>query len=169
MTDPAQSVRRIEHGSTYEDFELGRVFDHHWGRTIRESDNTLFCALTMQYSPLYTNVEYARALNYADIPVHPLFLWNLVAGLSVEDLTEGGGPFLGLQNVEYFGSVYPGDTIYASSEVVARRLSDSRPGWGIVTWRTTGRNQRGELVIRYERTNLSRCRAAEGAPGSEPN
>lgn len=151
------AVRRTEHGHVYEDFELGRTFEHHWGRTIRESDNTLFCALTMQYSPLYTNAEYARMLGYQDIPVHSLLLWNLVAGLSVEDLTEGGGPFLGVQDVEYPRPVYPGDTIYASSEVVARRLSDSRPGWGIVTWRTTGRNQRGEVVIRYQRTNLSRC------------
>lgn len=161
------TVKQIEHGHVYEDFELGKVFEHHWGRTIRESDNTLFCALTMQYGPLYTNVEYARMIGYKDIPVHPLLLWNLVAGLSVEDLTEGGGPFLGLQDVEYPHPVYTGDTIYATSEVVARRLSDSRPGWGIVTWRTTGRNQRGEIVIRYQRTNLSRCAAAPSQAGAE--
>ena len=153
------TVKQIEHGHVYEDFELGKVFEHHWGRTIRESDNTLFCALTMQYGPLYTNVEYARMIGYKDIPVHPLLLWNLVAGLSVEDLSEAGGPFLGIDDVEFHRPVYPGDTIRSRSVVVSRRPSASRAGWGIVEWRTTAVNQRDESVLEYRRRNLSRMRA----------
>jgi len=155
------SEKRIDHGNLYEDFTEGRVFEHHWGRTILASDNSLFCSLTMQYSPLYSNVEYAKQQGYRDTPVHPLLVWMVVAGLSVEDLSERGGPFLGIDAVKYPATVYAGDTIYASSEVVRRRLSESRPGWGIVTWRTTGWNQDGEKVIEYERTNLARCRAEE--------
>ncbi len=151
------SENRIEHGNLYEDFTLGRVFVHHWGRTILASDNALFCSLTMQYIPLYWNVEYARELGYRETPIHPMLVWNVVAGLSVEDLTERGGPFLGVDDIRHLAPVYPGDTIYSQSEVVQRRLSESRPGWGIVTWATTGTNQLGEKVIEYRRTNLARC------------
>ena len=38
--------------------------------------------------------------------------------------------------------------------MLSARVSDSRPGFGIVAWRTEAENQRGELVLRYERTNL---------------
>jgi acyl dehydratase len=55
--------------------------------------------------------------------------------------------------------VYPGDTLCAKSEVLAARLSDKRPGYGIVTWKTVGTNQHGETVLTYERSNLVRTRA----------
>ena len=37
---------------------------------------------------------------------------------------------------------------------MSKRESEKRPTFGIVTWRTEGRNQKGELVLSYERTNL---------------
>jgi acyl dehydratase len=75
-------------------------------------------------------------------------------GLSVEDLSEAGGPFLGVDGVEFHRPVYPGDTLTAGSEVVSMRESAKRPEFGIVTWRTEGRNQKGEIVVSYQRTNL---------------
>jgi acyl dehydratase len=50
--------------------------------------------------------------------------------------------------------VYPGDTLTARSEVVSRRTSESRPGWGIVTWHTEGFNQDETLVVDFRRSNL---------------
>jgi len=154
------SVKRIEHGHRYEDFEVGRVFQHHWGRTLTQADNTLFVSLTMHYNPLYVNAEYARTLGYESCPIHPLLVFNTALGLSVEDLSEGGGPFLGLGDVRFFRPVYSGDTLAAESEVLSRRLTASRPGWAIVSWRTRGYNQRQELVLEYQRTNLVRTRSA---------
>ena len=29
-------------GHQYEDFTLGQQFEHHWGRTLNEGDNSLF-------------------------------------------------------------------------------------------------------------------------------
>ena len=34
----------------------------------------------------------------------------------------------------------------------------SRKGFGIITWRTRGKNQRGDVVIEFDKTNLLRCR-----------
>lgn len=146
-------------GNRFEDFTVGRRFVHHWGRTIGESDNRLFSILTLHYNPHYTNVEFARAHGHPTTPVNPLLVFNTVFGLSVEDLSEGGGPFLGVNALEYHRPVYPGDTLRASSEVIAARRSDKRPGFGIVTWRTLGTNQRDEPVVGFERTNLVRARA----------
>jgi len=84
----------------------------------------------------------------------PLLVLCTVVGLSVEDLSEAGGPFLGIDDVQFLEPVYPGDTLTAHSTVANLRESQKRPEFGIVTWRTEGRNQRGESVIRYQRSNL---------------
>ncbi len=78
----------------------------------------------------------------------------IVVGLSVEDLSEAGGPFLGIDELTFHRAVHPGDTLTARSTVVEARESQSRPASGIVTWHTEGLNQRDELVVDYRRTNL---------------
>ncbi|WP_354682546.1 MaoC family dehydratase [Cupriavidus necator] len=145
-------------GNRYEDFEPGRRFDHHWGRTVTASDNTMFSVLTLHYNPQYTNEAVARANGHAGVPVNPLLVFNTVFGLSVEDLSEGGGPFLGVDELAYLRPVYPGETLYASSVVVSRRPASNRHGYGIVTWHTHGTNQQGDVVIEFKRTNLVRMR-----------
>lgn len=146
-------------GRLYEDFEVGQHFEHHWGRTITSGDNALFTTATCNWGPLYLNVEFARAHEHPDVVVHPLLVLCTVVGLSVEDLSEAGGPFLGLEDCRFHRPVYPGDTLSGGSEVLAKRPSNSRPGMGTVTWRTEGRNQRDEVVVDYTRTNLVAMRA----------
>lgn len=141
-------------GHAFEDFAEGQVFDHHWGRTLNEGDNALFTTLALRFTPLYFNAEFARAHGHPGVVVDPLLVLCTAVGMSVEDLSEAGGPFLGVEDVEFHRSVYPGDTITARSTVASKRDSDSRPAFGIVTWRTEARNQRGELVVSYRRTNL---------------
>ena len=148
-----KSARRIKKGNRFEDFEVGRVFNHHWGRTVRASEAVLFSTLTLNFNPSYFNKDYAKALGHAECPVNPCFVFTLVQGLSVEDLSEPGGAFLGIDDLEYGVPVYPEDTITARSTVTAIRASNSNPGTGIVTWHTEGFNQRGERVIHFLRTN----------------
>ncbi len=144
----------IRKGRTFEDFEPGRRFRHHWGRTLTESDNAIFTTATLTYNPLYFNTEYARAAGHPSVVLNPMLLLCTAVGLSVEDLSEAGGPFLGVDELTFHRAAYPGDTLTAESVVMSRRESGSRPGFGIVTWRTEGRNQHGELVLDYTRTNL---------------
>lgn len=79
--------------------------------------------------------------------------------MSVEDLSEGGGPFLGVDNLTYHRPVLVGETVYAKSEVVSRRETESRPAFGVVTWQTRGTDAQGALVLDYRRTNLVRKRS----------
>ncbi|MET0781483.1 MAG: MaoC family dehydratase [Microbacterium sp.] len=144
----------VRKGNQFEDFTDGQVFDHHWGRTITSGDNALFSTATCNWNPMHLNAEFAKAHGHTDVVVNPMLVLCTVVGLSVEDLSESGGPFLGMEDVTFHRPVHPGDTVTARSKVVDRRESDSRPHDGIVTWHTEGYNQRGELVVDYRRTNL---------------
>ena len=148
------TARLWRKGHRYEDFDEGRVFRHHWGRTITESDNTLFTTLTQGYNPMYFNEQFAKEHGHPSVVVNPMLVFGVVFGLSVEDLSEAGGPFLGIEELAFHASVYPGDTLTARSTVVSRRVSNSRPDQGIVTWHTEGFNQDDALVVDFKRSNL---------------
>ena len=161
MSDDWRSrARKLPKGHLFEDFSLGQVYQHHWGRTLNEGDNTLFSTLTLSYNPLYFNEPYARAHGHRRSPVNPMLVFATVFGLSVEDLSEAGGLFLGVDNLTFHRTVYPGRTLTARSTVQDIRESQSRPNAGIVTWHTEGfladaSGDSGEtLVVDFRRTNL---------------
>jgi itaconyl-CoA hydratase len=141
-------------GRKFEDFVVGQVLDHHWGRTITEGDNALFSTAMCNWNPMHLNAEFARSHGHPDVVVNPMLVLCTVVGLSVEDLSEAGGPFLGVDDCTFGVPVYPGDTVTARSTVVDSRESVSRPDSGIVSWRTEGFNQRKETVVEFVRTNL---------------
>ncbi len=143
-------------GNRFEDMTIDRVFEHHWGRTISDGDNASFTTQTLSFCPLYFNEPYAQSLGHKKILVNPLLVFNTVFGLSVEDLSEGGGPFLGVDKCEFIDTVYVGDTLTARSKVISARESKGNPNFGIVTWHTEGFNQHQTQVITFERTNLVR-------------
>lgn len=155
------SVRTIPHGLLYEDFEIGRKFNHHWGRTFNDADTTQYSAMTMQYNPIYFSLPHAKSAGYRNILVHPMFVFATTIGLSVEDLSEAGGPFLGVEDLNFLLPVYSGDSISAQSVVISKRVTESRPGWGVVEWHTQACNQYGEAVIEFRRRNLSKMRVAK--------
>lgn len=140
-------------GRYFEEFEPGRVFEHHWGRTVDYYDSVQFTLATVHHNPLYFNKEVAARAGHAQVPVNPYFVFCTVLGLSVEDLSEMGGAFLGLEQLIFHAPVYPGDTLQARSTVLSRRMSSKDPSFGIVTWHTEGLNQSGAKVLEYRRSN----------------
>lgn len=147
-------------GNAFEDFQVGQHFTHHWGRTLTESDNTLFTTLTLHYNPRYFNRAYAKAEGHADTLVCPLLVFGTIFGLSVEDLSEIGGPFLGVDDLSYTRPVLVGETVYAESTVLACRPTESRPDYGIVTWRTRGFAGPDDTLITFTRSNLVKRRGS---------
>ena len=57
------------------------------------------------------------------------------------------GPSPGVKNLRWPKPVYAGDTITYSQMVKGKRKSESRPGWGVVEFKTTGVNEAGETVF----------------------
>ena len=64
------------------------------------------------------------------------------------------GPALGFRDLKWLKPVYVGDTIAYKTEVIETRVSNSRPGSGLMTIRSTGTNQKGEPVITFESTTF---------------
>src|SRR5690606_41052548 len=85
---------------------------------------------------------------------------SLVVGMSVRDVSQAAIANLGFDSVEIPNPVFNGDTLYASSTVLALRVSKSDPSRGIVKVRTVGVNQDGTEVLRLERSVLVPTRAA---------
>ena len=113
MTEPdLSSFPTRRHGHGFEQFRPGEVFEHHWGKTVTAGDASLFAAVTHAYNPIYLNAEAARADGHPDVVVSPMLVVCIVVGLSVEDLSEAGGPFLGLDALTFHRPVYPGDTLF---------------------------------------------------------
>ena len=142
-------------GKYFDELAVGHVFRHEPGRTVTETDNLLFSALSMNPQPLHLDAEFARATEFGQRLVNSLFTLALGVGLSVSDTTLGttvGN--LGFEKVEFPKPVFIGDTLRAETEVLALRPSRSRPGQGIATFEHRAHNQRGELVLRCQRAAL---------------
>ena len=145
---------RESFGRYYEDFVVGDIYEHRPGRTISETDNTLFTLLTMNTHPLHFDAEYAKASEYGRcIVCSPLTLAILV-GMSVTDVSQKAVANMGWREINMTAPVFAGDTLYGESEVLNKRESKSRNNAGLVTVRTLGKNQEGIFVCNFERTIL---------------
>ena len=145
---------RESFGRYYEDFTVGDVYEHRPGRTITETENTWFTLLTMNKHPLHFDAEYARHSEFGRCIVASPFTVSLIVGMSVSDVSQKAIANLGWTDIKLTHPVFAGDTLYAESEVLDKRESKSRPDAGIVSVRSTGKNQDGAVVCTFDRTML---------------
>lgn len=138
-------------GRFFEDFSVGDVYRSRLGRTITDTDNTHFTLLTNNTNQIHFNADYASRTEFKRPLVNSALTLSVVAGLAVTDVSENGFA-LGWDYIKLPNPVYGGDTLYAETEVVSVRESNSRPSQGIVKVRTRGINQDGKVVIEYERS-----------------
>jgi itaconyl-CoA hydratase len=145
---------RESFGRSFEDFAVGDVYEHRPGRTITQADNTWFTLLTMNTHPLHFDEQYGKASEFGRCLVASPLTVAILVGMSVTDVSQKAIANLGWREIRLPHPVFPGDTLYAESEVLEARESKSRPEAGLVTVRTTGRNQDGTVVCTFERTIL---------------
>jgi acyl dehydratase len=145
---------RASHGRCYEDFTVGDIYEHRPGRTISEADNTWFTLLTMNNHPLHFDHAYAAKTEFGKPLVNSCLTLAMVTGMSVDDVSYRAIGNLGWDKVRLTAPVFAGDTIYAESEVLAKRESKSRPTQGLVTVRTRGLKADGTEFMSFERTIL---------------
>lgn len=155
-------------GRYFEDFVVGDVYEHRPGKTVTEYDNHLFTLLTLNTHPMHFDAEFAAASEFKKNLVVSPYTLALLIGMSVTDTSQKAIANLGMDEVKFTAPVFAGDTIYGESEVLAKRESRSRPGQGIVTIRTIGKNQRGEMVCTFVRNMLipARGHAVEDKVGT---
>lgn len=141
-------------GRYYEDFAVGDVYKHPYGRTVTETDDVWITNVTMNLNPMHFNEPYAAETEFGERIVNSAVTFALAAGMSVIDVSQNSTAMLGLDDLRLHHPVYHGDTIFAESEVVSKRESASREHVGIVTTELRAYNQDDELVLSCERTNL---------------
>lgn len=141
-------------GRYFEDFEVGHIYEHRPGRTITDADNVWFTLLTMNTHPAHFDYEFAKKTEFGKpLVVSPLTI-ALMTGMSVSDTSAKAVANLGWDEVRMVLPLFVGDTVYCESEVLDKRESKSRPDQGIVTSKTTAKNQHGDIVSHFKRTVL---------------
>lgn len=142
-------------GLYYEEMEVGDVYEHRPGRTVSEFDNTLWSLLSVNLQPLHLNADFAEETEFGERLVNSMFTLSTVVGLQVKDLTLGTTVAnLGFEEITFPNPVFVGDTLYAETEVLDKRESDSRDDSGIVTFQHRGHTQDDDLVCQCKRTAL---------------
>ena len=142
-------------GLYFEEFSVGRKFDHALRRTVTEADNVFFSAMTHNPSPLHLDEEYMKGTEFGARLVNSLFTLGLMVGISVQETTLGTTVAnLGMDEVRFPKPVFHGDTLRVESEVLELRESKSRPSQGIVVFAHRAINQRGEIVAQCKRSAL---------------
>jgi len=151
-------------GKYFDQWTVGERISHQPSRTVTETDNLLFSALTHNTQPLHLDAETARASEFGQILVNSTFTFSLAVGLSVGDTTVGTlVANLGFNDIVTSKPTFIGDTLTCHTEVVEKRESKSRPQAGIITFRHELTNQRGETVLSCLRGAL-----VMRSPGSGP-
>jgi itaconyl-CoA hydratase len=151
------------HGRFYEDLDVGDVFRSRHGRTVTDFDNLLFTCLTHNTNSIHFDRVYAERTQFGQILVNSAFTLSLVTGMTVPDTSERAAANLSWTDIKLPNPVFVGDTIWAESEILEKRESRSKPSVGIVTMRSRGINQRGEVVVEYRRTFMLYKRDARDA------
>ena len=142
-------------GKFFDEWQMGERITHQPSRTVTETDNLLFSAMTHNMQPLHLDAEAAKASEFGQILVNSTFTFSLAVGLSIADTTVGTLiANLGFDKVVTPKPVFIGDTLTCHTEVLEKRESKSRPGAGIVVLQHEMTNQRGEVVINFTRTVL---------------
>jgi acyl dehydratase len=147
-------------GRYFEEFEPGDVYRHWPGKTITEYDDHLFCMITMNHHPLHTNVWFAEheGVQGRNVVVGNL-VYSLVLGMSVPDVSGSSIANLEVESLIHRRPTFHGDTIYAETRVLDKKVSSSKPDRGVVTVETKGINQRGEEVCYFRRKLMVWMRA----------
>ena len=142
-------------GLYYEQFEVGRVFEHEIRRTVTEADNVWFCGATYNPAQVHIDAEYCKNTEFGKPLINSIYTLGLVIGVTVQDTTLGTTVAnLGMTDVRFPKPVFAGDTIRSVTTIMELRDSKSRPNAGIVTFKHEGLNQRDELVCSCLRQGL---------------
>jgi acyl dehydratase len=143
----------MQFGRSYEEFEVGAVYRHWPGKTVTESDDHLFCLLTMNHHPLHLDANYAqKSTEFGRNVVVGNYVYSILLGMSVPDVSGRAIANLEIESLRHVAPTFHGDTIYGETRVLDKRESASKDDRGVVSVETIGYNQDGTVVCVFRRT-----------------
>ena len=147
----------------YEDFPVGQVdvFD---GTYLVTEEEIMEVGRRWDPQPFHTDPVAAAESAFGGLVASSVHLFAIAAaiGQRPDDEPVAAVSALGFRNVLNHGPARPGDVLSLSSTVLTARLSNSRPGVGVLTLRVDVVNQRDEPVFSYEVAALYECRPEPG-------
>ncbi|MCC4239610.1 MaoC family dehydratase [Thalassospira povalilytica] len=152
-------------GNYFEDFQIGQEIRHATPRTITSGDVALYTGLYGPRFAVQSSDEFARSIGFQSAPVDDLLAFHMVFGKTVPDVSLNAVANLGYAGGVFGVPVYPGDTVSSVSTVIGLK-ENSNGKTGVVYVNSVGRNQRGEMVLDYNRWVMVRKRD-ENAPAPE--
>jgi itaconyl-CoA hydratase len=140
-------------GIEYDDFEVGQIFEHRPGRTLTAEENRLHAMRSADLTMRNVDAAYNQKVYGGEALVSETLVLSVVTALTTKTFNKVVAN-LGWKNIQFPTLVRAGDTIYAESEILGKRESQSRPTQGVLHLRTRAVNQRGEEVCSFERRLL---------------
>jgi acyl dehydratase len=144
----------------FEDIAVGEVSEI--GAYDFSAEEIKRFALAYDPQPFHTDEAAAAASHFGKLCAsgwHTLAVWMKLNVRSMQRLARERaatgaplarlGPSPGFDELKWLKPVYAGDRVTFSYEIIGKRASGSRPGWGVVSIKNTGRNQAGEVVISF--------------------
>ena len=139
---------------TLEDFNAGEIYKHYPHKTVTESDNNLFCLLTLNHHPLHCDLEFAEKSKHGKILVVGTYVISLVVGMSVPDISGAAIANLEYEKIVHNCPVFIGDTIRAESIILEIKPSSNKPDRGVLYVETVAFNQNNKKVLTLRRRVL---------------
>jgi len=154
-------------GNFFEDFKLGQRFVHLPERTLTAADAALYKAIYGSRFAFQSSEPLARAAGFGGIPFDDLFVFHMVFGMSVSDISLNAVANLGYAQMRFGKRLFPGATLSVFSEVIGLKAnSDGKTG--IVYVRTEGLDESEDEVISFVRWVMVQKRDA-AAPAPDPS
>lgn len=152
-------MKTVGLGFHFEDIPLGTQFKT-VGRTITEPDIVNFINTIGMTEVLFTNLPFLKDVAGFKGRLAPgSMVFCFAEGLLAQSTMQGTGfAFLGM-DLQIKGPTFAGDTIHVECEVTESRLSESRPGRGLVRTRNRIVKQDGTLVMEYTPLRMIKCRS----------
>ncbi len=151
-----------QYGRYLEEFEVGAVYKHWPAKTVTESDDHLFCLITMNHHPLHINDVYAAQSQQGRNVVVGSLVYSLMLGMSVGDVSGKAIANLATEELKHPAAVFHGDTLFVESEVLEVTPSRSKNDRGVVKVRSDAYKQDGTLVATFRRSVLVPRREVNG-------
>jgi acyl dehydratase len=142
------------YGRYLEDFIVGDIIKHWPGKTITESDNNLFCLLTMNTHPVHSDIEFCKTHQHKKILVVGTLIISLSVGMTVSDISGKAIANLEYTDIKHKAPVFIGDTLYVSTKVLHVKKSHQKKDRGVVTVESTVYNQNNDIVLVFKRVIL---------------
>ena len=147
-------MEAVKMGNYLEDFTKGQLIEHQLSKTLTESDNNLFCLLTMNHHPLHLNQQYAESSQHKEVVVVGTLVFSLIVGITVLDISGKAIANLLYEDIQHLEPVFIGDTLYARTRILDIKPSKSKSDRGVVYVETIACNQNRVDLLKFRRKVL---------------